>query len=206
MTGLEFNTLFGIKWDEQYSDFIDNTRRAYFCDMAVNFRYRRSLRQYEETDEISNELLGFVRTVTAIPSAGNIIDISRTSTDVPNYKKLTDLLVTYVVGPTTYRNRATPMKKNEKYTFYGSGNLVFPVYEYGNYQLIVHPTGIVCTSADVDYITLPEYIDLTDNTTQLNYREDWLDDTVLLMIKLCDGTFENDLGFNLTEMETRITQ
>lgn len=181
MTGADVDSLFGTAYDEAYSGYFSDTQKQRILNVSLNNLYERKLEEYAADDKITDELLPFTKSVSVTPTAGNVVDISATSTAVPNYKKLVNARATYEVNTNRYIKRAQELKQINKYNYYGSGDVRYPMYEKIDDTLVIHPVTVACTNVDLDYITLPQPIDITDNTTTLLYTNKFIDALVVEM-------------------------
>ena len=180
MTGEDLKNKFNTAYDEDYSGYFSDTQLQRICDTSLNNLYERKLEEYAADDKITDEIMPFTSTVSVTPTAGNIVDISPTSSVVPNYKKLINARATYQVNTNIYRKQARELKMLEKYNFY-AGDVRYPRYEKNDNQLIIHPTTVSCTNVLLDYITLPTPIDITDNVNDLPYTNKFLEALVVEM-------------------------
>lgn len=181
MTGADVKEKFETAYDEAYSGYFSDPELQLILNTSLNNLYERKLEEFAADDKITDEMLPFTKQVTVTPTAGNLVDISASSTAVPDYKKLLNVRATYQVGTNLYQKRATELKMVNKYNFYGSGDVRYPKYEKLDNNLVIHPTTVACTSAVIDYIVLPQPIDVTDSVTTLLYTNKFIEALVVEM-------------------------
>lgn len=86
-------------------------------------------------------------------------------------------LITPIVGVTSFTgtglinriiyNDAYDMKSNRKFSNLNAPSVYDPYYEIANTVLKIYPLDLTCTQITMDYISIPTYIDVTNNTTDL---------------------------------------
>jgi hypothetical protein len=86
-------------------------------------------------------------------------------------------LTTPIVGVTAFSgngtisriiyNDAYDMKSNRKFSNLNAPTVYDPYYEIANTVMKIYPIDRVCSELTIDYVSIPVYIDVTNNTTDL---------------------------------------
>lgn len=64
-------------------------------------------------------------------------------------------------------NDAYDMKSNRKFSNLNAPSVYDPYYEIANTVMKIYPIDLVCTQITMDYVSIPVYIDVTNNVTDL---------------------------------------
>lgn len=175
MTGADIKAKFDIKCDEVQSDYFDDVTVQAFCDEALQNIFSREVYQFQKTQQITDNLRAFIKEVTVSAPTSNLIDISRTSTDVPSYEMIVNIpRMAFVVDNVTYASRATQLKSQDVGGYFGQGTLYDPKYVIVNDNIKCLPEGYQCNEAVLIYIAEATNINILNNTNALPYPDKFL--------------------------------
>lgn len=205
MTGADVNSRFSIKCDEVQSDYFDNTTRQAFCDEALLNIFQLNVDKFQVDRTITDDLRVFLKEATISTPTSNLIDISNSSTDVPDYYQVITLpRVTFVVDGVTYAGRATELKSSEVGGYFGQGTLYDPKYDTVNNKLRIRPLGYQCNEAIVSYIAVPTAIDLTDASTELPFPDKFINTIVSDMCELAGIPKKSQFDIQANQQQRQI--
>lgn len=175
MTGADIKAKFDIKCDEVQSDYFDDVTVQAFCDEALQNIFSREVSAFQKTQQITDNLRAFIKEVTVSAPTSNLIDISRTSTDVPSYEMIVNIpRMAFVVDNVTYAGRATQLKSQDVGGYFGQGTLYDPKYDIVNDKIRCRPVGYQCSEAIVNYIAEPTQINILNSANALPYPDKFL--------------------------------
>lgn len=175
MTGADIKAKFDIKCDEVQSDYFDDVTVQAFCDESLQNIFSREVDQFQKTQQITDNLRAFIKKVTVPAPTSNLIDISRTSTDVPTYEMIVNIpRMAFVVDNVTYAGRATQLKSQDVGGYFGQGTLYDPKYEIVDDKILCRPEGYQCSEAVVIYIAEPTQINILNSANALPYPDKFL--------------------------------
>ena len=200
MTGQEFINRYKTVYDE-YNGYYDPAKLQRFTDTATSNIFQKKVDLYDVGSPASNDLLPFLKVASVTPSVGNIIDVSATSVAVPNYKKFTSGLATYVVNGASIIRPLSQLKEVFRGNFYGNGTVDYPTYEKLNDTFIINPTSITCTNVNFRYIRTFIQIVITDTLVQIPYNDDFANEILTEMKQLVAAANREPLEAQLAAAE-----
>jgi hypothetical protein len=181
-TGADISLQFDTQYDEIQSGYFSAAQKQRLFDTALTNVYQMDVDNFQATAKVTDELLAHIKTVTVTPGVNNSVDISPTSSVVPDYKLLTNAEVQFTVDTVVTRARASQVKSGAKYGQYGIGTTRNPKYEKVNDTLRLHPLSAEATEAVIDYITTPTPVTLTNALIEVPYTSKFIQNVVEEML------------------------
>lgn len=180
ITGQAFKTRLLKELNEYQSGYYDDDRLQPAVDEATSDVFEKCIAQFERDSIITNDLQPFVIPLDIVPGAGNIIDISPTSSDVPNYRVFQSGKTTFTVSGQVITGQLTPLKQANFGAFFGQGTYDYPKYQIMEGQFFITPASPICTTVAFRYVRTYVQIDLTDNTDPIPYTESMIQKIILI--------------------------
>jgi len=185
MTGSDVNSAFELLCDEVQSDYFPLAEVQIFCNIALQNVFQKALNDFQINQNVTDNLRVFIKSTTVTTPASNLIDISRTSTDVPGYEMLIAVpRMAFIVDGVTYAHRATELKSQDEGAYFGQGTLFAPKYLIRDNKMLCKPEGYQCSEAVISYISEPIQIDVTDSVTVAPYPDKFIDNLISNMAEL----------------------
>lgn len=188
MTGLEFKAEFLQLLGEVGTGYIDPLIPSIISKASIEV-IKRKRKQFQLNDDISEDLSVIVAVTAPITPTNATIDVSISSTDAPLYDRFVKILITAPWQGGTLSNYAQERKQNQFTNSYTEGNAMFPRYYFGAGIINIEPAN--ATSCVLTYFNLPITIDITDNTIQIAYSSNMIDDLLNECVKQ-SGVYTRD--------------
>jgi hypothetical protein len=125
------------------------------------------LREYGRTGAINDELRCLQTTATVVNPVNYLIPFSA----MLFYQSLTSIETTYTENGQTYVKTAIQLPYNAMNKSYSDGKVYAPRYEIMGTNVRIYPKTGTLSNVDIEYLTTPPVIDVTDNSTQLTYSD-----------------------------------
>ena len=175
MTGSEVDLAFKVMCDEVQSDYFPPAEVQIFCDQALQNIFQRELGNFQVNQTITDNLRVFIKSATVVNPVSNLVDISRTSTDVPFYEMIVAVpRMVFIVDGVPRAHRATELKSQDEGAFFGQGDLLAPKYLIRDNKILCKPEGYKCSEVVISYISEAIRIDITDAVTVAPYPDKFI--------------------------------
>jgi hypothetical protein len=173
MTGAEFKLKFETLIDELYSGYWDAADINRFAQTAVNRVTTDILKDFETNNIDTARLLPLLNNLTVASPVSNVIDISRTSTEVPNCKQV--LLITPVFASDSATVRTTRQLYGDIGAIYSTGTVRYPKYILSSGSIDIYPKTPAVSSCRVYFVREPFYVDVADAATVIPYNDEMIE-------------------------------
>ncbi len=191
MTGPEIYDKWLIKIGELGSDFVDTTRaNSILSDANINVVDKR-IQEYQSSSKITREMQPLIAFTAQITPSNATIDISPSSTVVPQYYQLITISVTAPFRGVNTENFAKERLFDQFQSGYTEGDARYPRYFLTNGLLTVEPSN--AASCKIYYFTKPLVIDVTDTVTDIPYNDkliQYLLDEATIILGIADRDTE----------------
>lgn len=172
MTGVDVKARFETYLDEVGSGYIDDTRLNYLFFKADTLIVTKCVDEYGLTNKITREMLPIILDTNPITPVSAAVDISATSSTVPNYYSLILVTVTapYLSGTLTRVAKERPYDQYQ--SNYTAGTARYPRYSLKANTMVIEPSN--ATSVQVKYFRKAIQVDVTDNIVQVPYNDEYI--------------------------------
>jgi hypothetical protein len=167
MTGADIKRIFYSKYDEITNGVISNTRLNDQFLQATTEYFMPLLREYGRTGAINDELRCLQTTATVVNPVNYLIPFSA----MLFYQSLTSIETTYTENGQTYVKTAIQLPYNAMNKSYSDGKVYAPRYEIMGTNVRIYPKTGTLSKVDIEYLTTPPVITVTDSATQLTYSD-----------------------------------
>jgi hypothetical protein len=167
MTGADIKRIFYSKYDEITNGVISNTRLNDQFLQATTEYFMPLLREYGRTGAINDELRCLQTTATVVNPVNYLIPFST----MLFYQSLTSIETTYTENGQTYVKTAIQLPYNAMNKSYSDGKVYAPRYEIMGTDIRIYPKAGILSKVDIEYLTTPPVITVTDSATQLTYSD-----------------------------------
>jgi hypothetical protein len=201
MRGADIKARFYTFWDvSQSGKFTDNklnyilekAQVEYLYSLMNNFGLNQAVQE-----EAGTYLLPFIVTPTS-----NQLDITSTSSELPNFERLIALACKFVKGGVTYYEYARQLRDEEKISPL-KGNVLYPKYDYTNTIIRIYPQAETCLEAKGTYFRGIFPINVQDITTTLPFTDKNVQSIINNALNIAAMTLREDGFYNMTENENR---
>jgi hypothetical protein len=181
MTGAEVKDRFNIRIGEIGTGFFDDETLNGLLATASIQAVDRKIEEFQRTSKITRETMCLLLVTNALTPNSATIDVSASSTVVPDYYQLANMLVTSPFMGGTVSKYAEERKMGEFISSFTEGNARYPRYYFTNDTLNIEPAD--ATSVVIRYFRTPVDIDVTDDTTELPYNLKFVDYLITVLIE-----------------------
>jgi hypothetical protein len=155
--------------DEVGSGYIDPDSKNIILAKALIQAVDKKVEEFQGTLKVTREMQPLIVVSNPIaPSLGHI-DVSQTSTSVPDYYSIISLFVTSPYLSRTLSKYAEERKFGEFVSNFTAGSPIYPRYYFTNGRLNIEPT--TATSVVITYFKTPPIIDVNDAVTPVPFNE-----------------------------------
>ncbi len=169
MTGTEVGNLLRTKLGEYGSGYFDDSRLNDFFFNSLTDIIDKKVEQFQKNGKITREMQPLITNLTGlVPISGNI-DISQTSSDVPNYYTPIAVKVTSPYLSATLSKYAMERRYDQFIDDYTEGDARYPRYVITATTMRIEPAN--ATLVDLDYFIKAVQIDVSDNAAQVPYND-----------------------------------
>lgn len=169
MTGAEIRTQLLTKLGEFGLGYFDNARLNSFIFNAVTDIIDRKVEQFQKTQKVTREMQPLIIVLNNVTPTNGTLDISATSTQVPNYYQIVNLKVYSDFMGSTISKYAMERRLDQKIDDYSEGDARYPRYLMSEGIISIEPS--TASRVDIDYFITPYEIDVADNSTQVPYND-----------------------------------
>jgi hypothetical protein len=162
MTGADIKRIFYSKYDEITNGVISNTRLNDQFLQATTEYFMPLLREYGRTGAINDELRCLQK---------NPVNYLIPFSTMLFYQSLTSIETTYTENGQTYVKTAIQLPYNAMNKSYSDGKVYAPRYEIMGTDIRIYPKAGILSKVDIEYLTTPPVITVTDSATQLTYSD-----------------------------------
>jgi len=195
MTGADIKRIFYSKYDEITNGVISNTRLNDQFLQATTEYFMPLLREYGRTGAINDELRCLQTTATVVNPVNYLIPFS----SMPSYQSLTSIETTYTENGQTYVKTAIQLPYNAMNKSYSDGKVYAPRYEIMGTNVRIYPKSGTLSNVDIEYLTTPPVIDVTDNSTQLTYSDQNVSGIVDKVMSIYASSLGDMEAYNVAE-------
>lgn len=196
MTGADIKRIFYSKYDEITNGVISNTRLNDQFLQATTEYFMPLLREYGRTGAINDELRCLQTTATVVNPVNYIIPFSPT---MPFYQSLTSIETTYTENGQTYVKTAIQLPYNAMNKSYSDGKVYAPRYEIMGTDIRIYPKTGTLSKVDIEYLTTPPVITVTDSATQLTYSDQNVSGIVDKVMSIYAASLGDMEAYNVAE-------
>jgi len=169
MTGAQIFDRWLIKLDELGSNYVDTTRgNSILADANINV-VDKKIQEFQATNKITREMQPLINSTGTLTPSGAQIDISASSTTVPDYYQLITISITAPYRGSSLTNYAKERPYGQFQSAYTSGDARYPRYYLSNGLLTIEPSD--ATFCDITYFKKPIVIDVTDSSADIPYND-----------------------------------
>lgn len=169
MTGADVKDKLLTKIGEYGLGYFDDTRLNSFLFNAVTDIVDRKVEQFQKTQKVTREMQPLITILNNITPVNGTVDISATSTAVPDYYQLVNIKVYSTYRGTEIGKYAQERRLDQKIDDYSAGDSRYPRYLMSEGIITVEPSN--ATKVDIDYFIKPFEIDVNDNSIQIPYND-----------------------------------
>lgn len=166
-TGADFKTDFLIKYGEVGTGYFDDTRLNSLIKNVTANVIDKKIQEFGNTKKITREIQAIILTVTGVAPTNATVDVSPTSTDVPNFNSEIAVTVTSPYLSRTITKSATIKNSNENSSPYNDGTARDPKYQIATDVMTIEPAD--ATLVDIQYFIQAVEIDVADASTPIPY-------------------------------------
>ena len=195
MTGADIKRIFYSKYDEITNGVISPTRLNDQFLQATTEYFMPLLREYGRTGAINDELRCLQTTVTVTSPANYLIAFS----SMPLYQSLTSIETTYTENGQTYVKTAIQLPYNAMNKSYSDGKAYAPRYEIMGTNVRIYPKAGTLSKVDIEYLTTPPVINVTDAATQLTYSDQNVSGIVDKVMSIYASSLGDMEAYNVAE-------
>lgn len=195
MTGADIKRIFYSKYDEITNGVISPTRLNDQFLQATTEYFMPLLREYGRTGAINDELRCLQTTATVVNPVNYLIPFSV----MPLYQSLTSIETTYTENGQTYVKTATQLPYNAMNRSYSDGKSYAPRYEIMGTNVRIYPKTGTLSKVDIEYLTTPPVIDVTDAVTQLTYSDQNVSGIVDKVMSIYASSLGDMEAYNVAE-------
>lgn len=169
MTGLDIQNLFNTYIDEIGTEFYDTVTLNNILLKASYNIIDKKIELFQSNNKITREVQSLITFTTVLAPVNATIDVSPTSTDVPEFYSITNALVT-----SPYRGASISKYSKERpyaqfQSDYTEGDARNPRYYFSNGLMTVEPAD--ATGVKITYFKLPQTIDVENDTDEILYND-----------------------------------
>ena len=168
MTGADIRTELLTKLGEFGLGYFDNTRLNSFIFNAVTDIIDRKVEEYQKTQKVTREMQPVIIVLNNVTPTNGSLDVSATSTQVPNYYQIINLNVYSDFMGSTISKYAMERRLDQKIDDYSEGTARYPRYLISEGIISIEPSN--AKRVDIDYFIKPIEIDVNDNSTEVPYN------------------------------------
>lgn len=170
MTGQEVGNLLRTKIGEFGSGYIDDLRLNDFFLNSITDITDKKVEEFQQTQKITREMQPLITGLTGLtPATGGIIDLSQTSTQVPNYYSPISVNVTSPYRGASISKWAEERRYDTFIDNYTEGDARYPRFYMAADIMTIEPSN--ATAVDLNYFVIPIPIDVSDNSAQVPYND-----------------------------------
>tara|TARA_R110000868_G_scaffold327908_3_gene588841 strand:- start:225 stop:851 length:627 start_codon:yes stop_codon:yes gene_type:complete len=195
MTGADIKRIFYSKYDEITNGIISPTRLNDQFLQATTEYFMPLLREYGRTGAINDELRCLQTTVTVTSPANYLIAFA----SMPLYQSLTSIETTYTENGQTYVKTAIQLPYNAMNKSYSDGKVYAPRYEIMGTNVRIYPKSGTLSKVDIEYLTTPPVINVTDAATQLTYSDQNVSGIVDKVMSIYASSLGDMEAYNVAE-------
>ena len=200
-SGIEIKDRFFTFWDTLQSGTFSNTKLNYIFEKAQTQYLYNIMDGYGLNLAVENEATTYIVNFTATPIS-NDLDVSETSTEVPNFERLIALACKFIKGGVTYYEYSRQLRDEEKISPL-KGNIRYPKYDYTNNDIRIYPTTETCLEVSGLYFRKTFPIDVTSVTQDLPFTDKNVQGIINNALNLAAQMTREDGYYNMTEAELR---
>lgn len=168
MTGADIKDKLLTKLGEFGLGYFDDSRLNSFLFNAVTDIIDRKVEQFQKTQKVTREMQPLIIVLPNITPVNATIDVSQTSTQVPNYYQIVNLKVYSNYMGETIGKYAMERRLDQKIDDYSEGTARYPRYLMSEGIITVEPSD--ASKIDIDYFIKPIEIDVADNSNEVPYN------------------------------------
>jgi hypothetical protein len=169
MTGQDVGNLLTTKLGEFGSGYFDNARLNDFFFNSLTDIIDRKIQQFQRDGKVTREMRPLITTLTGIVPTNGLVDLSQSSTEVPNYYAVISVNVTSPYRTTTLSKQAMERRYDTLIDIYSEGDARYPRYLMAADVMRIEPSD--ATLVDIDYFIKAIQIDVSDNVAQVPYND-----------------------------------
>jgi hypothetical protein len=169
MTGQEVGNLLLTKLGEFGSGYFDNSRLNDFFFNSLTNIIDKKVQLFQAGNKDTREIQSLITSLSGLTPASGQIDISQTSSQVPNYYELISVIVTSPYLSTSLTKQAMERRYDQFIDESSRGTARYPRYVVSSTTLKIEPSN--ATSVDLDYFIKAIPIDTSDNSAQVPYND-----------------------------------
>jgi len=201
MTGAEIKSLFYTLWDvSQSGKFADSKLNQIINKAQVEYLYSL-MNNYGLNEAVQEEAGTYLIAFTTTPTS-NRLNITTSSTDLPNFERLIALASKYTKGGVTYYQYARQLKDEEKISPL-KGSVLYPKYDYTNEYIRLYPEAETCLETKGLYFRSVFTIDVQDDTTDLPFTDKNIQSIVNNSLNIAAQITREDGYYQITENENK---
>lgn len=173
MTGAAIFESFLVDIQELFTGYVDPGRGNIILNEASFNVIDGKIQGFQSSNKITGELEPLIVKTTALVPSSGFINISNTSTTVPDFYSYIMMSVTSSYRGTSITRIAKERKYNEFNSNYSEGDARYPRYYISSGKLNVEPSD--ATSVTLTYFRTPFTINVEDTTTDIPYNKKLID-------------------------------
>jgi len=200
-SGQDIKTRFYTFWDTMQSGTFSNSKLNNIFEKAQTQYLYNIMDSYGLNLAVEEESTVYLVDFTDTPT-NNALDISETSTGMPNFERLISIAFKFVKGGVTYYEYARELKNEEKISPL-KGNIRYPKYDYTNDSIRIYPSNETCTEAKGMYFRTIFTIDVTSSTQDLPFTDKNVQGIINNALNLAAQITREDGYYNMSENEIR---
>lgn len=169
MTGADVGNLLLTKLGEYGSGYFDNGRLNDFFFNSLTNVIDKKVEQFQKDGKISREMQPLITSLTGLTPTSGTIDISQSSTQVPDYYTPISVKVTSPYRGGSLSKWAMERRYDQFIDDFSEGDARYPRYIIASTVMRIEPSN--ATSVDLDYFIKAVPIDVSDNSAQVPYND-----------------------------------
>lgn len=179
MTGQDVKTALNTQIGELGLGYFNDARLSAFLKKAIVDIIDKKVQEFQKSNKITREDQPLITLLPGVTPVNATIDVSQTSTAVPDYYELISLICYTPFMGSTIKKVAKERRADQFISPSTEGTARYPRYFMTNGIITIEPD--TATSVDLVYFIKPFYIDVTDNATEIPYNDK-------LIQRIIDGT------------------